>query len=397
MKNILVLTSIYPGEGVPNTFTPVVHYFVKEWVKLGYNVIVIHSCNYFPSIYYKCPQWIRKIIISKIGIALPEKKLNKPIHYFLDNVSVYRLPLFKWIPSSNYPEKNLNNQVNIIHKILENNSFIPDIIISHWINPQIYLSEKLKKIYNAKSALILHSNGKEIKKFKNWIFLYQSIDIWGYRSLQIRKEFESIYGIPQHSFRCFSGIPEYYLTTAPQREWNKKINNFIFVGLLIKRKYPDCIIKALHNIYQKQNYHLDIIGNGEMENDLKKLTIKLNSTDNVSFHGRIPRENIINKLDKADVFIMISKNEVFGLVYIEAMARGCIVVASQDEGMEGIIEHGKNGFLCKAGDQNNLEDIIQTINQLSTSEKQQISLNAQKTAINFTDINAAKSYIKNII
>ena len=37
-KNILVLSHVYPGAGVPDTFTPVVHYFVKEWIKMGYNV-----------------------------------------------------------------------------------------------------------------------------------------------------------------------------------------------------------------------------------------------------------------------------------------------------------------------------------------------------------------------
>ena len=71
--------------------------------------------------------------------------------------------------------------------------------------------------------------------------------------------------------------------------------------------------------------------------------------------GRKPREEVILMLDRADCFIMISRDEVFGLVYLEAMARGCIVVASRGEGMTGIIEDGVNGFLCAAGDENEWE------------------------------------------
>ena len=38
IKKILMITSVYPGEGTPKSFTPVVHYFTKEWVKMGYDV-----------------------------------------------------------------------------------------------------------------------------------------------------------------------------------------------------------------------------------------------------------------------------------------------------------------------------------------------------------------------
>ena len=58
------------------------------------------------------------------------------------------------------------------------------------------------------------------------------------------------------------------------------------------------------------------------------------------------REEVIRQMDNHDVFVMISRNETFGLVYLEAMARGCITIASRNEGFDGVIEHGVNGFLC---------------------------------------------------
>ena len=35
MKQILVLTNVYPAPDIPKGYTPVVHYFVREWVNMG--------------------------------------------------------------------------------------------------------------------------------------------------------------------------------------------------------------------------------------------------------------------------------------------------------------------------------------------------------------------------
>ena len=94
---------------------------------------------------------------------------------------------------------------------------------------------------------------------------------------------------------------------------------------------------------------------------------------------------------------MGSKSEVFGLVYLEAMARGCITIAARNEGMDGIIETGKNGFLCEAGNADELTSIIKRINSLSADEKRQISENARHTAEELSDFNVAKRYLEAVM
>ena len=94
---------------------------------------------------------------------------------------------------------------------------------------------------------------------------------------------------------------------------------------------------------------------------------------------------------------MISKGEVFGLVYLEAMSRGCITIASHNEGMEGIIEDGVNGFLCEAGNAEGLSCVIRRINSLSASEKQSISDRARAKAAELSDFNVAKYYIEKVM
>lgn len=100
---------------------------------------------------------------------------------------------------------------------------------------------------------------------------------------------------------------------------------------------------------------------------------------------------------KAQCFIMISKAETFGLVYLEAMSMGCLTVASRHEGMEGIIEDGVNGFLCNAGDEFELAQVINKINNLSQKEINQISQNAIITAQKLTDSKVAEYYLNAII
>ena len=112
--------------------------------------------------------------------------------------------------------------------------------------------------------------------------------------------------------------------------------------------------------------------------------------------GRIPREKILEEYDKADCMVMISEGEAYGLVYLEAMARGCITVASRNEGFDGVIVDGENGFLCEAGNAQELASIIKRIKTLTPEKRQLVSENAINTAKRLTDENAARLYIENV-
>ena len=94
---------------------------------------------------------------------------------------------------------------------------------------------------------------------------------------------------------------------------------------------------------------------------------------------------------------MISEEETFGLVYLEAMSMGCITIASRNEGMEGIIEDGVNGFLCKAGDEHELSEIINRVNGMSIEELMCISNKARETAEKLTDEKVAQLYFNQLV
>ena len=395
-KKILVLTSVYPGPDVPKGFTPVVHYFTKEWVRMGYDVRVIHCCTYFPAIYYKAPAWFRRMVQNKKGIALPEKRLDKSIQYEHEGVKVLRIPMKKMKPTGHYSDGVLKKASRMAKDYIRKEDFTPDHIISHWLNPQLMLMADLKQATGAVTTMVLHGDISRLKTFKNWEQLVADVDIWGYRSLGIKESFERVCGQPRYSFRCFSGIPEYYTHDVAPRD-GAFHNRFVQVGILMDRKYPDKTIEAVASVYGDRDYSLTIVGEGAMMEALEAKVASLGAQGKIRLTGRIPRQEIIPILDRSDVFVLISRGEVFGLVYIEAMSRGCIVVASKGEGMEGVIEHGVNGFLCEAGNAVELADIIRQIQCLSDEERRRISEAAVATSLKLTDVAVAKDYIDTVV
>ena len=64
---------------------------------------------------------------------------------------------------------------------------------------------------------------------------------------------------------------------------------------------------------------------------------------------------------QSDLFVLPSWGEGYGIVYIEAMAAGCIAVGARGEGIEDTITDGENGFLVPAGDIDETERVMRAV------------------------------------
>ncbi len=397
--NILILTSIYPADDLPNGLTPVVHFFAKEWVKMGHTVTVIHNYTIFPKLFYWFARNYNGLISNFVGSTIPKVRKDIPIEYEIDGVYVLRLPILKKVPFFNYSELVQQKQFLSICDILDSKIAKPDLVIGHWIAPQLGILSKLKAKYNYRTILVIHEVSIDIiQKYysKNHLIYLKSIDKIGYRSKSIRTQFEAKYGMLNKSFDCFSGLPSELLAKPQNKVFLNKINSFTFVGALIKRKHPDKILKAISKLEDKNHIEINFIGIGPLEKKLKKISSKISMSKNLKFYGYIKREVVKKILNNTECFIMISEKEAFGLVYLEALSSGCITIVSRDEGFDGIIKDGYNGFTCKSGDYKELYNIILKINNLTLNEKEQISFNAIKTAAKFTNENVADNYLKMI-
>ena len=103
--------------------------------------------------------------------------------------------------------------------------------------------------------------------------------------------------------------------------------------------------------------------NGGQEVDrLKSLAKKLNVEDMFEFVGRVDQEELPLYYNAADVCVVPSYYESFGLAALESMACGTPVVAARVGGLSTIVQHGRTGFLkswrCPEAFANSLEMII---------------------------------------
>ena len=391
MKNILLITSLYPSDDIKlKNNTSVCHSFAKEWKALGYNVRVLFLYNTFPNIYYPILKCLRDILANRSERAVLDIKIKSNYTYNLDGIKITRIPIQKNRPGGTFKTTEINRISAEIIKLLCDERFVPNYILGHFLHPSLEIISQISSSYQAISAISLH--GKETKYKKTVAELIKRIHYIGYRSIPIRKCFESIYGSIPH-FYCPSGVPEEYIIKN-KKQINNKAPRFIYVGTLIKRKYPVTLIPAIKQIYQNQDFSITYVGEGKEKKNIRRTAKKLKVLDKVHLCGHISRADVCTKLDNADIFIMISEKETFGLVYLEAMARGCIVIASRNEGMEGIVEDSKNGFLCNAGDIDNLTKIIGTIKNMTIEELDTISQAALSTAKKMTDKIVARNYIE---
>ena len=136
----------------------------------------------------------------------------------------------------------------------------------------------------------------------------------------------------------------------------------ISVGTLKARKCMDRTLEAFARLAGEfPDATLTIVGIGEMEGQLKSRIAELGLESRVTLTGGVAHEEVIARMAKSDLFVLPSWGEGYGIVYIEAMAAGCISVGALGEGIEDTITDGKNGFLVPAGDIYQTERVMRNV------------------------------------
>lgn len=136
---------------------------------------------------------------------------------------------------------------------------------------------------------------------------------------------------------------------APRRENDQPATaspTLLLVGNLLAGKGQELVIQAVARL---RDSHPDlqscIIGEGADRNRFAALAENLGIADRIHFLGRRNRSDVAEAMRKCTVFVLPSRYEGLGCVYLEAMACAKPVIACEGQGIAGIIRHGSNGWL----------------------------------------------------
>jgi glycogen(starch) synthase len=144
---------------------------------------------------------------------------------------------------------------------------------------------------------------------------------------------------------------------APQRLAGEP--SLVFVGGNFYRKGLDSCVEALTDLtVEFPDIRLHVIGSCRSSARIEALARGRGVADAVVFHGHLPPERAAAMLAGADIFVMPSRTEALGLVYLEAFRAGVPVIAGDRGGVTEIVRHGMSGLLVTPGSPQELVEAV---------------------------------------
>lgn len=123
-------------------------------------------------------------------------------------------------------------------------------------------------------------------------------------------------------------------------ELGKREKIVLFAGRMTLQKGPEYFIKAAKKVL---DYDPDVkfilAGTGDLQSEMMELAAELGISKNLYFHGFYTREDANNFFALADIFVMPSVSEPFGIVPLEAIAKGTPVIISKQSGISEVLDN----------------------------------------------------------
>lgn len=266
-------------------------------------------------------------------------------------------------------------------------TFSPDVIHSHMVHANIF-SRLLRLLAPVNKLISTAHNTNEGGKVR--CLAYRFTDKLSNLSTNVSKEavlaFEKNGSVPIGKMRTMHNginLDEYkskidnHKIIELRNELNLSLDDKIILSvgrLSVQKDYPNLLNAFYLLLENRYDCHLVIIGDGELEWDLKKLAFKLEIDKYVHFLGF--RNDISDWMNCADLYVLSSRWEGFGLVIAEAMACGCLVVSTDCGGTAEVMEHKE--YLVPVNNHQQLYKAIEKALSLDDEIKNQLIITAQK-------------------
>ncbi|OGX27299.1 MAG: hypothetical protein A2705_02255 [Omnitrophica WOR_2 bacterium RIFCSPHIGHO2_01_FULL_52_10] len=233
---------------------------------------------------------------------------------------------------------------------------------AHWVLPQGLVAAFYKKMFNPRMKIVCTAHGSDLLALKSpflrWLkrLALREIDRLTVVSHALEDEIRrlAVDNIPVEVLPMGVDLahftPDHY-SDAIKEKHGVRGELLLFVGRLSEEKGIEYLIKAMPEILGRfPAAKLLIVGSGPLENQLRVLVENTGIAANVVFVGPVAHLSLADYYATADVLIGPSVREGFGLVFVEAMACGCPVIASDLPGIADIIVEGKTGFCVRSLD-----------------------------------------------
>lgn len=187
----------------------------------------------------------------------------------------------------------------------------------------------------------------------------------------------------------YNGFHAEYIASVEKRR-----KSLLQVGNLVPSKHNSDTLRAVARLRERYpDIFLTVVGDGAERGRLEALTRELGLADCVAFLGRLPNQGTLSEMAKSEIFVMPSYPEGFGIVYLEAMASGCVTIGTEGEGIADVIRSGENGFLVPPNDPN---AIVKVIDWCLThpEEAAVIAERGKEDALRLTWVHNAAQYIQ---
>lgn len=237
--------------------------------------------------------------------------------------------------------------------------------------------------------------GRILRQWKLRSLHSSSAPIWGIGQFaidQYKREFGS-------SSRMYFNLP--YFSNLERFQLDRHSNGkaptervFLFSGALTRRKGVDVLARAFCKlVHDMPHVKLRIVGDGPLLQEMQKRVALVQS--NVTFLGFKDWDDLPSQYALADVLCVPSRYDGWGLVIPEGLAAGLPVIATDQMGAAlEFIKNGENGWLCRAGDHEDLLKAMHRAAHLSTEELAKYSANARDSVCNHTLQNGARRFLQ---
>lgn len=208
----------------------------------------------------------------------------------------------------------------------------------------------------------IHDPGQQYINDVEWWLTYEAWQVI-VCSKAMRAEVGNLFGLGEQKLTVVpNGVdlpPEPTAECPPREDFAAPGERLLFhLGRLVPEKGAAVLLEAMPLLLRRHPVRLVIGGVGPYADDLKRRAAALGIAERVHFAGWLTEESAAALYRLADVTVVPSTYEPFGIVALEAMAAGAPLVGSDVGGLGEIIRHESNGLKAEPGDPLSLAEQI---------------------------------------